>query len=79
MLGHIPYSLFDRNIDGLRSNYILPQCLFLRLTEDLFNYAFKQMKKVHKDPEALVRAARKDFVVRRNQTQVNIERYVQSV
>ena len=34
MLGHIPYSLFDRNIDGLRRTIYFHSAI-LRLTEDL--------------------------------------------
>ena len=68
MLGHVPYSLFDRNIDGLRRTIYFHSAIFETNRRSL-NYAFKMMKKVHKDPEALVRAARKDFVVKRNQTQ----------
>ena len=72
MLGHIPYAIFDRNVDGLRRTIYFHSAVFETNRRALTD-SFRMMKKVHKDPEALARAARKDFVVKRNQTKSILE------
>ena len=72
LLGHGFWSTIDRNVDGLRRTIYFHGGVF-ETNRRAITDAWRMMKKAHKSPDAMLKAYRKDFVLRANQTKKILE------